>query len=70
MASIHTLNLEALKPQAICNGGSPTMANKNNFSILKGMALYLLRLDSGGIREPHWHPNAPELATVYQVELL
>ena len=61
MSSIHTLNLEALKPQAICNGGSRTMANKNNFSILKGMALYLLRLDNGGIREPHWHPNASEL---------
>lgn len=26
------------------------------------MALYLLRLDSDGVREPHWHPNAAELS--------
>lgn len=26
------------------------------------MALYLLRLDNGGVREPHWHPNAAELS--------
>ena len=38
------------------------MANENNFPLLKGMALYLLRLDSGGVREPHWHPNAAELS--------
>ena len=25
------------------------------------MVLYSLRLDSGGVREPHWHPNAAEL---------
>ena len=62
MSSIHTFNLEAIKPQAVCNGGSRAMANENNFSLLKGMALYLLRLDSGGIREPHWHPNASELS--------
>jgi oxalate decarboxylase len=38
------------------------MANQDNFSILKGMALYSLRLDNGGVREPHWHPNASELS--------
>lgn len=61
MSSSHTFNLEAIKPQAVRNGGSRAMANQDNFSILKGMALYLLRLDSGGVREPHWHPNASEL---------
>jgi oxalate decarboxylase len=62
MNSIHTFNLEAMKPQAVRNGGTRAMANENNFSLLKGMALYSLRLDSGGIREPHWHPNAAELS--------
>ena len=38
------------------------MANQNNFSILKGMALYSLQLENGGVREPHWHPNAAELS--------
>jgi oxalate decarboxylase len=62
MSSNHTFNLEAIKPQAVCNGGSRAMANKNNFSLLRGVALYLLGLDSGGVREPHWHPNASELS--------
>jgi oxalate decarboxylase len=38
------------------------MANEKNFSLLKGMALYSLRLHNGGVREPHWHPNAAELS--------
>lgn len=62
MNSIHAFDLESVRPQSVCNGGSRTMANENNFSILKGMALYLLRLDEGGVREPHWHPNAAELS--------
>jgi oxalate decarboxylase len=62
MGSIHTFNLEAINPQAVCKGGTRTMANENNFSYLKGMALYLLRLNKGGIREPHWRPNAAELS--------
>ena len=61
MSSIHTFNLEAIKPQAIRNGGTRAMANQNNFAMLNGMALYSLRLEGGGIREPHWHPNAAEL---------
>ena len=62
MSSIHTFNLEAIKPQAIRNGGTRAMANQNNFAMLNGMALYSLRLEGGGIREPHWHPNAAELS--------
>jgi oxalate decarboxylase len=62
MGSIHTFDLDAINPQAACKGGIRTMVNENNFSLLKGMALYLLRLDSGGVREPHWHPNAAELS--------
>jgi hypothetical protein len=53
MNSIHTFNIEATEPQAIRNGGTRTMVNKRNFSLLKDMALYSLRLYSGGVREPH-----------------
>jgi oxalate decarboxylase len=35
--------------------------NADNFPILEGMGAVLLRLKKGGIREPHWHPNAAEL---------
>jgi oxalate decarboxylase len=59
--SVHTFNLEGIKPQAVCNGGTRSIANADNFNILKGMSLYSLHLDKGGVREPHWHPNAVEL---------
>jgi oxalate decarboxylase len=62
MSSIHTFNLESIRPQAVLDGGTRAMASKHNFSILNGMALYSIRLDSGGVREPHWHPNADELS--------
>ena len=47
MSSIHTFNIETTEPQAVRNGGTRTMANKRNFSLLKGMVLYSLRLYSG-----------------------
>jgi Cupin len=62
MHSIHNFNLEAITPQAVRNGGTRTMANANNFPLLNGMSLYSLRLESGGVRESHWHPNAAELS--------
>ena len=61
-SSIHTFNLDTTEPQAVCNGGTRTIASSDNFPILQGMSLYLLRLEKGGIREPHWHPNAAELS--------
>jgi oxalate decarboxylase len=61
MSSIHTFNLEAIKPQSVCNGGTRSMANANNFPILKDMAIYTLHLEKEGVLEPHWHPNAAEL---------
>jgi len=36
--------------------------NTDNFPILQAMGAALLRLQKGGIREPHWHPNAAELS--------
>lgn len=61
MGSIHTFNLEAIDPQAVCKGGTRILANANNFGILSSLACYLLILKPKGIREPHWHPNAAEL---------
>jgi oxalate decarboxylase/phosphoglucose isomerase-like protein (cupin superfamily) len=62
MHSAHTFDIKSTKSQAICNGGSRTIANSDNFPILRGMATYSLKLDRGSIREPHWHPNAAELS--------
>jgi oxalate decarboxylase len=61
MRSPHTFDIKSIKPQTISNGGCRTIANSDNFPILRGMATYSLSLKKGGIREPHWHPNAAEL---------
>lgn len=58
--SIYTYNLDIATPQTSKTNGTRTMANADNFPILSGMGIALLRL-SKGVREPHWHPNAAEL---------
>ena len=58
----HSFNLDAAEPQFNSQTGSRTLMNADNFPILQGMGAALLRLKKGGIREPHWHPNAAELS--------
>jgi len=62
MNSPHVFHLLSTKPQDVTVGGTRTYANKTNFHALKGMAIYRLLLRPKGVREPHWHPNANELA--------
>jgi oxalate decarboxylase len=64
MSSPHTFNLDATTPRLSNAGGGRTFANADNFPILNGWAMspYLLRLEQGGVGEPHWHPNAAELS--------
>ena len=56
--SIHIFDLDGTKPQFSSPNGSRTLMNANNFPILEGLGAVLLRLEKGGILEPHWHPNA------------
>jgi oxalate decarboxylase len=60
--SIHIFDLDGTKPQFSNLNGSRTLMNADNFPILDGMGAVLLRLEKGGILEPHWHPNAAELS--------
>lgn len=60
--SVYTFNLDGTVPQLSNSNGSRTTANVDNFPILSGMGMLLLRLEKGGVREPHWHPNASELS--------
>jgi oxalate decarboxylase len=62
--SVYTFNLDGTAPQVSNSNGSRTTANADNFPVLTGMgmAMYVLRLEKGGVREPHWHPNASELS--------
>lgn len=60
-ASSHKFKLSAIDPQVDKAGGTISIASKENFSILEGITVFDLRLTIGGVREPHWHPNAAEL---------
>jgi oxalate decarboxylase len=62
MDSPHVFHLLSTKPQNVTSGGTRSFADNTNFPVLKGMAIYRLFLKKGGVREPHWHPNANELA--------
>lgn len=55
------VNVEKINPQVITAGGSAKIANKHSFPILEELALFSLRINGKGVREPHWHPNASEL---------
>lgn len=61
----HTYKFELTKakPQLLTSKGTVTTCTVKNFPVLEGSdaAIFLLKLDVGGLREPHWHPNAWEL---------
>lgn len=42
-------------------GGTFFRANKNQFPALHGLAVQMLKLKPGAVREPHSHPNAEQL---------
>jgi oxalate decarboxylase len=53
-----------LKKQGIlrkCRGGYRLMLNAKKASFSHHMSLATIVLEKGGVREPHWHPNANEL---------
>ena len=62
----HKFDLANFPPQVQTAGGTVALGNANAFPILKGLACYLLRFKPHGIREPHWHPNSPELNYVIE----
>lgn len=55
------LDLEGMNPQVQSAGGWAKKANKKSFEMLDQLGLFSLLLEVGGIREPHWHPDAHEL---------
>jgi oxalate decarboxylase len=58
----YTFDLEHAKPQVVREGGTVTLCDQKNFPVVAGndAAVFLLVLKEGGLREPHWHPNAWE----------
>jgi oxalate decarboxylase len=58
--------LTRAKPQVRTKGGTVTECTVKNFPVVgqSDAAIFLLKLEPGGPREPHWHPNAWELEYV------
>jgi oxalate decarboxylase len=57
----YKFDIEAEQPQVETRGGWVKMSNSSLMPTLNGLALYSLKLEKDGAREPHWHPNAHEL---------
>ncbi|WP_110293604.1 cupin domain-containing protein [Nocardia tenerifensis] len=58
----HLFRLAAAEPSRY-DGGTLRGAHEGTFPVLTGQqaSVYLVELEVGGIREPHWHPTAWEL---------
>lgn len=61
MINKYLFKLEESLPKAF-PGGNLRGASVHEFPVLNGQgaAMYSVRLDEGGVREPHWHPDAWE----------
>jgi oxalate decarboxylase len=61
----HLFQLSAMEPTRY-DGGTQQQAHEENFPILTGQeaSIQVITLQSGGIREPHWHPSAWEINLV------
>ena len=62
-ASQFRFDLKACPPQVVAKGGTIQEANQSTFPGLSGngLSIYLLTLQPGAVRIPHWHPDAAEL---------
>jgi oxalate decarboxylase len=60
--------LTRAKPQVRRPGGTVIECTVKNFPVVgqSDAAIFLLTLEPGAVREPHWHPNAWELEYVVQ----
>jgi oxalate decarboxylase len=69
MSQTHKYPLADVKPDT-WSGGSIAGASAKQFPIAdgKGASMYIARLDPGGVREPHWHPNGWEFGYCVQGE--
>lgn len=61
MSHPNLINLET-QPPKVYDGGTVRGVSATQFPILTGQngAMYSVKLVPGGVREPHWHPNAWE----------
>jgi oxalate decarboxylase len=56
-----SFDLAGSKPAVDLPGGTIREANQGAFPVLNGLAVYLLTLEPGAVRIPHWHPVSNEV---------
>lgn len=53
-------DLGGMTPNRQTKGGSVRIADSSNFLVSKTIAVAMVTVEPGGMREMHWHPNADE----------
>ncbi len=59
-AQSFVFDLGGMQPNSQTKGGSVRIADSTNFHISKTIAVAMVTIAPGGMREMHWHPNADE----------
>jgi oxalate decarboxylase len=62
----HKFDVEKLSPPVNADIGSAKTAKAQFWPALKDIAMYSLRIEEDGMREPHWHPNTGEMGYVHK----
>lgn len=63
-SSPYRFELEASLAVISQEGGNAKLARQNVWPLLQKQALYSLRVNGQGMREPHWHPETAEMGYV------
>jgi oxalate decarboxylase len=64
----HKFDVEKMSPPVSIDVGSARTARSQFWPALNNMAMYSLRIEEEGMREPHWHPKTGELGFVHEGE--
>jgi oxalate decarboxylase len=64
-ASGYKLDLEGMSARLENAAGSVKTARNDTWPALDQLAMYSLRIEGAGMREPHWHPITAELGYVH-----
>jgi len=62
----HKFDVEGMSAPVAADIGSARTARSQFWPALKNMAMYSLRIEEDGMREPHWHPNTGEMGYVHK----
>lgn len=60
----HRFDVEAQSPPVASSIGTARLARSQLWPALADIAMYSLRVDRTGMREPHWHPETAEMGYV------